>query len=169
LVFCQKYTFYKTGRPQTFEYNNAEKIVSKNWKIEYKYVAFDGTNYTLLDSINKINTETTAKLEAQKGVKWQDEFLMEVNQILDKTNQIRADINKEIVTLNSGSEKHIHFEQKCFKNRYKAFVVAQILEKGERRFYILQVYTVNLKRMTFKLKDEKQKSLHFSYPENGIG
>lgn len=168
MIFSQKYTFYKTGRPQSFEYNNAEKIVSKKWKIEFKYVAFDGNNFALLDSINAINDKTTAKLVAQKGAKWQDEFLMEVNTMLDRTNQIRAKINKEIVTLNNGSEKHIHFEQYCLKNRYKAYVVGQILEKGERHFYILQVYHVNLKKMTFKLKEEKQKPLHFSYPENGI-
>ena len=168
LIYSQKYTLYKTGRPQTFEYNNAEKIVAKKWKIEYKYFAFDGVDFALLDSINAVNKKSTDLLEANKGEKWQDEFLMEVNQILDKTNAVRELINKEIVTLNNGSEKLIHFEHNCLKNHYKAYVIGQILEKGERNFYILQVYYVNLKRNTFKLKEEKQKPLHFSYPENGI-
>ena len=168
LIFAQKYTFYKTGRPQSFEYNNAEKIVSKKWKIQYKYFAFDGVDFDLLDSINKVNEKTNQKLIAKKGVKWNDEFLIELNQVLDQTNAVRALISKEIVTLNNGSEKFIHFEHNCFKNHYKAYVVAQIQEKGERNFYILQVYYANLKKQTFKLKEEKQKPLHFSYPENGI-
>ena len=168
LIYAQKYTFYKTGRPQTFEYNNAEKILAKKWKIEYKYFAFDGVNFALLDSINEINKKTNDKLVAEKGENWQDKFLMELDKVLQQTNLTRAQINKEIVTLNNGSEKFIHFEHHCLKNHYKAYVVAQILEKGERHFYILQVYYVNVKKQTFKLKEEKQRPLHFSYPENGI-
>ncbi len=168
LIYSQKYTLYKTGRPQSFEFNNAEKIVAKRWKIDNQYFAFDGVNFALLDSINEINKKSEEKLAAQKGVNWRDAFLMEVNQVLDKTNQVRLLIDKEIITLNNGSEKFIHFEQGCFKNQYKAYVVSQILEKGERHFYILQTYNVNLKKQTFKLKEEKQKPLHFSYPENGI-
>ena len=121
-----------------------------------------------MDSINEINSQNTKKLEADKGPKWQDEFLMEVGQMLDKTNLVRTQIQKEIVTLNNGSEKFIHFERNCLKNHYKAYVVAQILEKEQRNFYVLQVYYVNLKKQTFKLKEEKQKPLHFSYLENGI-
>ena len=168
LIYAQKYTFYKTGRPQSFEYNNAEKIVAKKWNIEYKYFAFDGVDVALLDSINEVNKKTTEKIEAKKGAKWQDAFLMELDQVLQQTNQARELISKEIVTLNSGSEKLKHFEKHCFKNRYKAYVIGQILEKGERNFYILQVYYVNVKKQTFKLKEERQKPLHFSYPENGI-
>ena len=168
LLYSQQYTLYKTGRPQPFEYNNAEKIVAKKWNIEFKYAAFDGVNNNFLDSINEINRQTIEKLVAKKGAKWHDEFLMELNQVLQQTNEVRTLINKEIITLNSGSEKFIHFEHNCFKNHYKAYVVAQILEKGERNFYILQVYYVNLKKKTFKLKEEKQRPLHFSYPENGI-
>lgn len=167
-VFSQKYTLYKTGRPQSFEYNNAEKIIAKKWKIDFKYFAFDGIDFALLDSINAINEQTTKKLEATKGAKWQDDFLMEVGEMLEKTSQVRSAIQKEIVMLNNGSEKFIHFEKSCFKNHYKAFVVSQILEKGQRNFYVLQVYYVNLKKQTFKLKEEKQKPLHFSYAENGI-
>ncbi len=168
LIHAQKYVFYKTGRPQTFEYNNSEKIVAKNWKIDYKYIAFDGNDMLLLDSINAINMQTDEQLKAKKGVKWQDDFLMEVGVTLEKTNQIRKRIEKEIVTLNNGSEKFIHFEQSCLKNHYKAYVVAPILEKGERKMYVLQIYYANLKKQTFKLKEEKQRPLHFSYPENGI-
>lgn len=168
LIYSQKYTLYKTGRPQDFAYNNAEKIVAKNWKIEFKYFPFDGVNFDLLDSINAVNKKTTDLLEAKKGAKWQDEFLMEVNFVLEKTNQVRKLIDKEIVTLNSGTEKLIHFEHQCLQNRYKAYLVGQVLEKGERKFYILQTYKVNLKKQSFKLIEEKQRPLHFSYPENGI-
>lgn len=168
LLSAQKYTFYKTGRPQAFEYNNAEKIVAKDWNIEYRYVAFNGSDMSLLDSINTINEASNKRLEAKKGVQWQDEFLREVADILVKTNQMRTLIEKEIVTINNGSEKFIHFERSCFKNHYKAYVIGQILDKGERKFFTLQVYYVNLKKQTFKLKEEKQKPLHFSYPQNGI-
>ena len=168
ILYAQKYTFYKTGRPQSFEYNNAEKIVAKKWKIEFKYIAFDGKDFALLDSINELNTQTSKELESKKGLKWEDEFLMDLNQILLKTNKLRELIGKEIITLNNGSEKFIHFEPHFCKNQYKAFVVAQVQEKKERKFYVLQIYYVNLKRETFKLKEEKQRPLHFSYPENGI-
>lgn len=167
-ALAQKYVFIKTGRPETMEYNNARNIVAKKWGIQFKYVAFNSENTDTLKVIAVENKTTEAKLVNKKGPNWNADFTAEVNAELIKINGLRTKIEQQILTLNHGSEKMIHFEQTQFKNRYKAFVFGQIEVGDLRPYYVLQVYKINIKKGTLKLVSEPLKPIDFEYKENGI-
>lgn len=167
-VSGQKNKLIKTGRPESFEYNNAEKVVGKRWGINFGYFAFNGSDFDALDSITALNKVTEDKLAAKKGADWNRQFKMEVGMEMEKQNHFRQQINAETIGLNPDQEKFIHFEEGFFKNHYKAYVFSQV-EKGEQKpFYTLIVYKVNMNKGSILLKSSRRKPIDFEYPENGI-
>lgn len=160
--------FTKTGRPQTFEYNNAERTVGKRWGIKFDYVAFDGVNFDLLDSINAQNQVTENKLAAQKGADWNATFRAEVDAELERQKALRNQITGQIKDM-PPFPIQVHFEQaKCSNQKYRAYVFSQMELEDQRKYYVNYQYKVNLKNGKIKLVSEKTKELHFEYPENGI-
>ncbi len=157
----------KTGRPQSFEYNNAERTVGKRWGIEFDYLAFDGVNFDLLDSITAQNQVTEAKIAAKKGANWNTVFRAEVETELKKQNDLRSQIMSQIQD-QPPFPIMIHFEQsKWSRHKYKAYAFSLVISE-ETCYQVNQQYKVNLKTNKISLKSEKIKNLHFEYPENGI-
>lgn len=168
--FClsAQYELIKTGRPQPYEYNNAEQTVGKRWGITFGYIAFDGVNFDLLDSITLRNETVEKKLAAKKGAAWNRDFRAEVETELKKQNELRALLQPLLKNLDQ-QDLLIHFEQgKWNQNKYKAFVFGQIEKDGKRPFYILRTYKIKVKSSKIKLRSAKISPIHFDYPENDI-
>lgn len=165
LGISAQFELIKTGRPQPFEYNNAAKTVGKKWGITFDYVAFDGVNFDLLDSINARNEATEQKLAARYGADWTIAFRKEVDAELARQNRLR----QMIYELPGDKPAMIYLEQSRWNtNKYKAFAFAQVEKDGKRPFYIQQEYKLNLKSGKVKLKSSRMKPIHFESPENGI-
>ena len=163
----QRLEIIKTGRPETFEYNNAERIVARKWGIEFGYVAFDGVNFDLLDSITARNEVAEKKLAAQKGADWNAVFRKQVDAELKKDDALREQIKTKMGA--EVQDKMIGLEQaKCNRNQYKAFVFALPAGENQGKFLIYREYRIHAKSGKIKLKSTKIREIHFEYIENGI-
>lgn len=157
----------KTGRPQSFEYNNAERVVGKRWGITFSYIAFNGTDFDLLDSITAVNAVTEKKLEAKKGAGWNEAFRMETDLELKRQQELRTRIMASIKDV-PPFPLMIHFGQGRCKNTYHAYVFS-LMELEDRRTYNVNYrYKANVKTGKVSLRSEKTTPIHFEYPENGI-
>lgn len=170
---AQELTLIKTGRPHTFEYNNAERIVGQRWGIRFDYFAFNGTDWNALDSINALNQQSETKLAARKGADWNERFRKEV----EEEQALQEAFRKRIFAA-PGHQKQflkegmIHFETGKCKKWYTAYVFepAKGSEEENITYSVYVVYKISkkhIKQVSSKIQ-EVQKPIHFAYPENGI-
>lgn len=164
LVFSQEYFIINIGRPREYDYQIAQKIISKDYNFEIVNLS-DMNELEYYDSLNNILSK---KLLKKYNQNWETIFY-------DKISE-QVEINKKIKNLVQEKTKSIHHTQnkyyierknKCSKNKY---IVATFIENNTRDFENLYKYTgssvVNLKKQIVKYyKWNSRKPIYF---ENGI-
>lgn len=170
-VSGQRYTFFKLGRPPSFEENVATRFVAKNeFNLAINYSDIDLRDSGAGDSIMALNARTSLALIEKFGQNWQEDLN---NRIQEQLRTFRP-ISEEIKLTQPFAELQlvesmIQYERsRCNKRKIRAKVFGQASQSQDRSFYTWLEYVFNTKSQKLKLASSQQVPIDFEYLENGI-
>ena len=162
-------TYYMTGRPFSYERNNAIIETANSWGFKVVYVGGDLVENLGMDSINNMNARFESKQSGKlKGEDWLGAFFLATDKVEKSHSQIR-----EAVKLTSE-----YFN--ATKTHEELIVLVQIDTTKRKRYgaYILGVESQGVvvclhkfrvkKRRRVALKPDVACELPFEIPQNGI-
>jgi len=168
-LIAQKYIIYELGRPNSLEYNNAKRIISEKYKINFIYATDeikDSLDVSMLESQNRLSNKKLAT--RYDNDLWHQDFYNKVAEELDKHEQMRVFIKTDssYIKLKATDIRIIFEKKKLSINSYLGYVVGWKIENDKSIIRILATYKTSTKK--YKLLNLENKQLHFSYKVNGI-
>jgi hypothetical protein len=165
-------TLYEVGRPQSLEYNNAKRIVGKQWNIEWVYADNSLVEKMGHEKIAQHNDSVMNLIAQKRGKNWQERFYPAVHEELDKQNKMRALLksSKDYERVREKLvEPHILFERKRKKKRsaYIVHISGQKKEDPGAGFITLCKFDYKPQKDQ-PVFDCKEQALTISFPANGV-
>lgn len=167
--FFSAQTFYLTGRPFSFERNNAMVEAATKWGFSVAYVGGDLMETMGMDSINALNESFITKRGGKlKGEDWLASYFVEVDVQEKRHQDIRRALNTSNYILSAKKayrEVYIMVQNKPTEaKRFDAFVLG-IASQGQ----VVCTQKLSVKsgrRVRFKPVDDCQ--IPYEIPQNGI-
>lgn len=161
-------TYYLTGRPFSFERNNAIKEVAFRWNFTMSYAGNDVFDAVGLDSLNRYNDSIHKLIGVQSG--WGNDWLNELFEQTDKEELLHEKIRNQLrihplfILKTKNYVEHFILVTKLPKRKhYKAIVWS----KNAEGVICLASFDCKLKRkVTVKYLNDCQ--LPYEIPQNGL-
>ena len=162
-------TYYMTGRPFSYERNNAIIETANSWGFKVVYVGGDLTENLGMDSINNMN----ARFESEQRRKlkeddWLGAFFTATDKVEKSHHQIReaVKLTSEYINATKTHEELIVLVQidSIKRKRYGAYILGI---ESQGAVACLQKFSVK-KRRRVALKPDLDCELPFEIPQNGI-
>ena len=163
-------TYYLTGRPFTFERNNAIKEVGSAWGITVIYAGSDVVEQLGLDSINNENQQLDSLIALRRGKEWLGSFYKQVDSTEAIFGRIRKHIYTEHIQAMGPPKKDAPFEEQKIilhqqkRRTYQASIVAI---SNNQTATCIATYLIKWNRSK-KMKLQSQCAVPYQFPENGI-
>jgi hypothetical protein len=162
-------TYYLTGRPTTFERNNAIKEVGMKWAITVMYAGSDVVEQMGLEAINKEIERADSLIALRKGKDWLGSFYSEVDATQATLDLIRQHLYNAIQTLSPPKNNAPFEEQKIIIHQLKrrTYQASIVSITDNHTATCKATYFIKWNRMK-KMKLQVQCELPYQFPENGI-
>ena len=162
-------TYYMTGRPFSYERNNAIIETANSWGFKVVYVGGDLAENLGMDSINNMNarfeSEQSGKL---KGDDWLGAFFLATDKVEKSHSEIReaVKLTNEYLHATKTHEELIVLVQidSTKRKKYGAYILGV---ESQGAVACLQKFSVK-KRYRVALKPDVDCELPFEIPQNGI-
>ena len=163
-------TYYLTGRPFTFERNNAIKEVGSTWGITVIYAGSDVVEQLGLDEINKEVDRVDSIIALTRGREWLSNFYSEVDKQQATHELIRHHLYYANIPALSTSTKDTQVvEHKIILRQIKrkTFLASIITIVNTETIRCDATYRIKWNRSK-KMKLQSQCAVPYQFPENGI-
>ena len=162
-------TYYMTGRPFSYERNNAIIETANSWGVKVVYVGGDLVENLGMDSINNMNARFESKQSGKlKGEEWLGAFFLATDKVEKSHRQIREAVkltNEYLHAKKTHEELIILVQMDSTKSkRYGAYILGV---ESQGAMACLQKFSVK-KRRRVTLKPDVDCELPFEIPQNGI-
>ena len=162
-------TYYMTGRPFSYERNNAIIETANSWGFKVVYVGGDLVENLGMDSINNMNARFESKQSGKlKGEDWLGAFFLATDKAEKSHGQIREAVKLTSAYFNATKtyEELIVLVQidSAKSKRYGAYILGV---ESQGAMACLQKFSVK-KRRRVTLKPDVDCELPFEIPQNGI-
>lgn len=154
-------SYYLTGRPFSFERNNAIKEVGFRWGLNISYAGNDVAEALGLTAIAAANESVNHMMEKSYGAEWLGAFYAQVDQEEALHQRIRQALNP--ISDGAGSNRFILI-RKLDKKRYEAFQ----LDASSSHTRCIARYLGKAKRKVRMKQQEGGCELPYDFPQNGI-
>lgn len=154
-------SYYLTGRPFSFERNNAIKEVGFRWGLNISYAGNDVAEALGLTAIAAANDSVERIMIKSYGAEWLITFFAQVDQEEALHQRIRKALNP--ITDGAGSNRFILI-RKLDKKRYEAFQ----LDASSSHTRCIARYLGKAKRKVCMKQQEGGCELPYDFPQNGI-
>ena len=154
-------SYYLTGRPFSFERNNAIKEVGFRWGLNISYAGNDVAETLGLTAIAAANDSVERIMIKSYGAEWLITFFAQVDQEEALHQRIRKALNP--ITDGAGSNRFILI-RKLDKKRYEAFQ----LDASSSHTRCIARYLGKAKRKVCMKQQEGGCELPYDFPQNGI-
>lgn len=149
IVVGQK-TFIDTGRPKPVLERNAQDIVGKDFKVSYEYVAYNNTDKQL-DSINKINAATKARMDKKCKDDWEGDLK---TAIFRETSNLEAMTNVLIELKMISPDDFVYYVRKGKKGKYVAYVYGNIEPENRKNVYPQKILKIKKDVNKYDVKEK---------------
>lgn len=173
-IFClhgllSAQTYYMTGRPFSFERNNAIIETANSWGFKVVYAGGDLSENLGMDSINEMNARFESKQSGKlKGEDWLGAFFLATDKVEKSHHQIReaVKLTSEYFNATNTYEEVLVLVQmdSSKRKRYGAYVLGV---ESQGALACLQKFSVK-KRRRVALKPDVDCELPYEIPQNGI-
>jgi hypothetical protein len=173
-IFCLQgwlvaQTYYMTGRPFSYERNNAIIETANSWGFKVVYVGGDLAENLGIDSINNMNAKFESEQSGKlKGEDWLGTFFLATDKVEKSHSQIREAVKMTGEYLNATKtyEELIVLVQidSTKRKRYGAYVLGV---ESQGAVVCLHKFRVK-KRYRVALKPDVDCELPYEIPQNGI-
>lgn len=162
-------TYYMTGRPFSYERNNAIIETANSWGFKVDYVGGDLVENLGMDSINNMNARFESKQSGKlKGEEWLRAFFTATDKVEKSHRQIReaVKLTNEYLHAKKTHEELIVLVQidSTKRKKYGAYILGV---ESQGAVACLQKFSVK-KRRRVTLKPDVDCELPFEIPQNGI-
>ena len=162
-------TYYMTGRPFSYERNNAIIETANSWGFKVVYVGGDLLENLGMDSINNMNARFESKQSGKlKGEDWLGAFFLATDKVEKSHRQIReaVKLTNEYLHAKKTHEELIVLVQidSTKRKKYGAYILGV---ESQGAVACLQKFSVK-KRRRVTLKPDVDCELPFEIPQNGI-
>jgi hypothetical protein len=162
-------TYYMTGRPFSYERNNAIIETANSWGFKVVYVGGDLVENLGMDSINNMNARFESKQsEKLKGEEWLGTFFTATDKIEKSHSQIRDAVkltNEYLHAMKTHEELIVLVQIDSTKRKkYGAYILGV---ESQGAVACLQKFIVK-KRCRVSLKPDVDCELPYEIPQNGI-
>jgi hypothetical protein len=154
-------SYYLTGRPFSFERNNAIKEVGFRWGLNISYAGNDVAETLGLSAIAAANDSVERIMVQSYGAAWLENFYAQVDQEEALHQRIRQALNP--TNEGAGSNRFILI-RKLDKKRYEAFQ----LDASSSHTRCIARYLGKAKRKVRMKQQEGGCELPYDFPQNGI-
>ncbi len=161
-------TYYLTGRPFSFERNNAIKEVAFRWNFTMSYAGNDVVDAFGLDSLNRYNDSIHKLIGVQSG--WGNDWLNQLFEQTDKEELIHEKIRNQLgihplfILKTKNYVEHFILVTKVSKPKhYKAFVWS----KNAEGVICLASFECKVKRKV-AVKGLNDCQIPYEIPQNGL-
>lgn len=162
-------TYYLTGRPFSYERNNAIIETANSWGFKVVYVGGDLVENLGMDSINNMNARFEYKQSRRlKGDDWLGAFFLAADKVEKSHSMIReaVKLTSEYINATKTHEELMVLVQKdsTKSKRYGAYILGL---ESQGAVACLQKFSVK-KRRRVALKPNMDCELPYEIPQNGI-
>jgi hypothetical protein len=154
-------SYYLTGRPFSFERNNAIKEVGFRWGLNISYAGNDVAEALGLTAIAAANDSVERIMVQSFGAEWLGTFYAQVDQEEALHQRIRETLN---LNLKGVGENRFILIRKLDPKRYEAFD----LDASTSHTRCLARYLGKVKRRVRMKQQESGCDLPYDFPQNGI-
>lgn len=163
-------TYYLTGRPFTFERNNAIKEVGSAWGITVMYAGSDVVEQLGLDKINKDVNRVDSIMALTRGKEWLSNFYSEVDKQQATHELIRHHLHYANIPALSTSTMDAQVVERKIILRHikrKTYLASIISIVNTETIRCDATYRIKWNRMK-KMRLQSQCAVPYQFPENGI-
>ena len=162
-------TYYMTGRPFSYERNNAIIETANSWGFKVVYVGGDLVENLGMDSINNMNARFESKQSGKlKGDDWLGAFFTATDKVEKSHGQIREAVKLTIEYIKATithEELMVLVQMDSTKSkRYGAYILGV---ESQGAVACLQKFSVK-KRRCVTLKPDVYCEIPYEIPQNGI-